>query len=223
MTWLLMILLLISGDITKLKKADGLYRQEKYEDAYKIYREELDKNPGDFELAFNAGNALYKMGKFDEAEKLFDHAKTLTKSATQSSAGQYNQSLANFKKKELEKSLSGLKDAIRQNPEDADAKANFEVISRLLKKQQQQQQQQQKDQNKQDKEQKKDDKQKQQDQKDQDKKDQKDQQKEQPQQSQIPKEQAQRLLDALKKNEKEALLKRKEMSGKVRKQVEKDW
>lgn len=223
MTWLLMVLLLISGDISKLKKADALYRQEKYEDAYKIYREELDKNPGNFELAFNAGNALYKMGKYDEAEKLFDHAKSLTKSATQSSAGQYNQSLVNLKKKELEKALTDMKNAIRQNPDDADAKANFEVISRLLKKQQQQQQQQQKDQKKQDKDQKKDDKQKQQDQKDQDKKDQKDQQKEQQQQSQIPKDQAERLLDALKKNEKEALLKKKEMSGKVRKQVEKDW
>lgn len=222
MIWTMLILLLLSGDVTKLKKADALYRSQKYEEAYAIYREELDKNPGDFELAFNAGNALYKMGKYEEAEKLFDQAKSLTNSAAKSSAGKYNQSLSNLKKKDLEKALTEMKEAIKQNPSDEDAKANFEVISRLLKKQQQQQQQQ-KDQKKKDKDDKKDEKQKQQEKNDQDKKDQKDQQKEQPRQSQIPKEQAQRLLDALKKNEKEALLKRKEMSGKVRRQVDKDW
>lgn len=218
---LISVLLLWGGDISRLKKADELYRQGKFDQALEIYQSELNKNPGDYATAFNVGNALFKSGKFDEAEKAWAHAKSLTQKPGNVSASAYNQAVADFQKRDLQEALKQTKEAIRMNPDDEDARANFEVLSRLLKKQQEQQKNNQKKDQKKDQDQKKDDKKE--DKKQQDQKNQEQNQKKQQQVSQIPKEQAQRLLDALKKNEKEALLKKKEMQSRSRKQVDKDW
>lgn len=238
--FLIVVMFLLSADISQLKKADELYKSGKYEEALTIYQQQLNEDPGNFKIAFNIGNSLLKLGRYDEAKKAFQRAESLTKYSDEASASYYNKSLTNAKSNEFENSLKDLKTAIRLNPDDSDAKANFEIVSRMLEKQKQQEQQQQKQnkqQNKDDKnkkenqkdqnsdDKKKEDQQKQQDQQKNDQQKKEEQQKEsQPQEAKISQEQAQRLLDAMKKNEKEQLLKRNEFQKQTgRKKAEKDW
>ncbi|NUQ80629.1 MAG: tetratricopeptide repeat protein [Bacteroidetes bacterium] len=224
MIWL--ILAFLSLDIGNLQKADLLYKKGQYAEALQLYQNEQKERPDDPLLAFNIGNTLMKLGRQDEAVRQYQLSESLTRSAPVAGKSAYNRALANMKQQEMEKALLDARQAVKLNPADPDARANAEVISRLIDLRQQQQKQQQnkddkKDQNKQD--QQKQEQQKQ----DQQKNDQKkqDQQKpdQQQQQATMPKEQAQRLLDALKKNEQEALLKKKEMQTRQRRKTDKDW
>jgi tetratricopeptide (TPR) repeat protein len=123
--------------------------------------------------------------------------------------------------KQYDKSIMAYKNALVNNPSDLDTKYNLEYAKMMLKKQQEQQK---KDQDKKD-----------QDKKDQDKKDQnKDQQKQDKQQDQknqqsqdqkkLSKEDANRMLEALKNDEKKTMQKVKKEKAKVQViGVEKDW
>jgi len=242
MNLILGLLLLFSADISQLKKADQYYRDGKYEDALIIYQAQLNEEPGNYSIAFNIGNTLYKLGRYDEAKKAFQRAESLTQSAEKSANSYYNQSLTGIKSEKTEEAIKDLKNAIKLNPEDKDARANFEIMSRLLDKKKQEQKQDKKDNKdqkdkdkKDDKNQDKDNKNQDQNKKDQEKKDKQDQQnkqdqkqqedkKKQQQQAKISPEQAARLLDAMKKNEKEQLLKRADFQKRNdRRKTDKDW
>lgn len=243
------VILLFSTDISQLKKADELYRNGKYEDALSIYQAQLNEDPSNYSIAFNIGNTLFKLGKFDDAKKAYQRAESLTQSAEKSANSFYNKSLAGIKSQQIEEAMKDLKTAIKLNPDDKDARANFEIVSRLLDKKKQEEKKQDQKQNKDQKN--KDDKNQQdknqqdknkQDQKNQDKKDQEqkdkqqqnqqnkedqqqpDQKKKQQQVAKISPEQAQRLLDAMKKNEKEQLLKKADFQKRTeRRKSDKDW
>lgn len=224
MMWL--VLALLFTDIGNLQKADLLYKKGQYAEALQIYQAEQKEKPDDPLLAFNIGNALMKLGRQDEAVRQYQLSESLTRSASVAGQSAYNRALANMKQQEMDKALQDARKAVKLNPDDPDARANVEVISRLIDLRQQQQNQQQNQDNKKDQkqqDQKKQDQQNQEKQKqDQQNKDQKNPDQQQ-QQATMPKEQAQRLLDALKKNEQEALLKKKEMQTRQRRKTEKDW
>ncbi len=137
MNLILGLLLFFSADISQLKKADQYYRDGKYEEALIIYQAQLNEEPGNFAIAFNIGNTLYKLGKFDEAKKAYQRAESLTQSAEKSANSYYNQSLTGIKSEKTEEAIKDLKNAIKLNPEDKDARANFEIMSRLLDKKKQ--------------------------------------------------------------------------------------
>lgn len=233
------LFLFIYGDISQLRRADELYKNGKYEDALTIYQQQLNEDPGNFNIAFNIGNTLLKLGRFEDSKKAFERANSLAKMANLAADSYYNKSISSVKSEDIESAMKDLRTAIRLNPNDKDARANYEIISRLLdKKKQEQKQDQKKDQNKDDKNKKenqKDDKsdnQKKEDQKKQQQEQQKNEQnkqeqekkQQQPQEAKISPEQAQRLLDAMKKNEKEQLLKKNDfMKRNDRRKAEKDW
>jgi Mg-chelatase subunit ChlI len=133
----------------------------------------------------------------------------------------------------LPQSIEAYKNSLRINPEDADAKYNLAFAQRLLKKTQQQQQQQQQQQNQdknedqkqdQNEDQKQDQQQQEQDRRqNEEMADQSSQQQGQPQQ--ISKEDAERILEALKNDEKETLENLMQAQIKSTRVVksEKDW
>jgi tetratricopeptide (TPR) repeat protein len=120
--------------------------------------------------------------------------------------------------KEYEKSILAYKNALMSNPKNVDTKYNLEYAKMMLKKQQQQQQQQK------DNKDQKDDKKDQKDQKDQDQNKKDDQQKQPQDQKKISKEDAERMLEALKNDEKNTMQKVKKQKAKVQViGIEKDW
>jgi tetratricopeptide (TPR) repeat protein len=216
-----------------IRDGNRSYKDSKFSDAEVNYRKALEKNkelvPGTFDL----GDALYKQGRYGEAAEQYGASAEKLKDPSLKAQALHNLGNALLKEQKLPESIGAYKGALKLNPNDADTKYNLEYAKALLQRQQQQQQQN-KDQKKDDK--KNQDKQKQDQQKqDQQKKDeqkqdqqkndeqkQKDQQQARQKKQQISKEDAERILEALKNEEKNV---QKKLHHKIpaRVKVEKDW
>jgi Ca-activated chloride channel family protein len=175
------------------------YKAGQYDQALKEYERLLQKKSDDPRLHFNAGASAYRNKQFDEAAKQFNATLSSPDLKLQGLA-YYNEGNALYHLGERnpdpkqrtefwEKAAQDYQSSMKLNPQDADAKFNYEFVKKRLEElKQQQQQQQQSQQN--DKDQKQDQDQQQQQQ--QDKNQQKpEQQKNQDQQQQQQQQQAQ--------------------------------
>lgn len=222
----------------RVRQGNNEYDDGNFQEAEKEYRKSLMEKPGYVKGTFNLGDAMYEQENYEESNKLFTEVTERITTPEQKSSAYYNLGNTYMKENKFQESIEAYKNSLRLVPNDTNAKYNLEYARKKLKEQQQQQQQQdkdnqdkdKKDQDKEDQD-KKDQNQKDQDQdkkdqdkKDQDKKDQnqdknnekKDQeQKQQPQQ--ISKQDAQRMLDALKNDEKKTLQKLQKQKAKAAK------
>ena len=224
--------------------------EQHFLDAEVDYKKALDQNKDFLKADFNLGDALYKQGRYEEAISKFDEIiqkspNNVVKGSSYHNIG--NAHLQQFMKdpknsEALDQSIEAYKNALRNNPGDNEARYNLEMAKRLKYQQQQQQQQQQQDNQQQDQDQQKNKEQQQQENQQQEKDNKKDKEQQQQQQqkdkkndknkeqeaeataNEMTKEEAERLLEAL-KNEEEKLqdkLKKKKASG-AKKYIEKDW
>jgi len=166
------------------------YKQGNYDQALKDYQKLLQRHNEDPRLHFNAGAAAYRDKKFDQAAKEFDAALAASDLKLQE-LSYYNHGNTLFqlgqqnpdptKKTETWKgALKDFESSLKLNPQDPDAKFNYEFVKKRLEELKQQQQQQNKsDQNKQDQK----DQQQQQNQQNQDSQKDKDQQQQKSEQS----------------------------------------
>ena len=168
------------------------YKAGQYDQALKEYERLLQKKSDDPRLHFNAGAAAYRNQQFDEAAKQFN-ATLASPDLKLQGLAYYNEGNALYHLGErnpdpkqahgvLGESRSRITRArMKLNPQDADAKFNYEFVKQKLEElKQQQQQQQQSQQDKQDQKQNQDQQQQQEDQNQQ----KQDQQKQQDQQQQ---------------------------------------
>jgi Ca-activated chloride channel homolog len=206
---------------------NDLYKDQKYTDAEVNYRKALEKEKGELHATYNLGNALYKQQKSAEAAKEYDNVMQSAADAKVKSEAYYNMGNTFAQGQDYQNAIKGYINALKLNPDDADAKYNLSYALRMLKQQQQKQQNKNnKDQNKQDQKNKNQDKQDQnkQDQnkqnQQQNKQDQQQQQKHQ--ERQISKAEAERILAVLKNNEKDVQKKLRAKAA-VRPRGEKDW
>lgn len=86
---------------------------------------------------FNAGDALYKMGRFDESLREFSSA-VVGRSDSTTAMAYYNIGNAFFKLRDLRSAVEAYKRALLIKPDDEDAKYNLELALRLLKEQENQ-------------------------------------------------------------------------------------
>jgi len=199
----------------KVTEGNRLYSEEKFDEANNKYQDALLEDPGSPLIQFNVGNVLYKKKNYEKA--LEGYSKSLdTDDPLLQSQTYYNMGNTLYRQGKLLESILAYERALKLNPDDQDAKYNLEFVRNKLKEnakpqQQNQQKQQQKQQGQQNKDQ----------QNQQQKKEEEQQQAaEQQQKKEMSKEAAERLLDALKENQKD-MKKQTQGPGKVR--VEKDW
>jgi tetratricopeptide (TPR) repeat protein len=248
--FIIVIYLLLQGSVLfaqkekkYIHKGNQLYQEKKYAEAEASYRQSVDKSKASVEGNFNLGDALYKQKKFDNAvQKFTDIASSSNDKAVKAKA-YHNLGNSLLESKKLEESIAAYKKSLMSNPKDDETRYNLVYAQEKLKQQQQQQnkdknkdknkkdqdkkdkdkEDKNKDQNKDNKDQQNKDKDKQdQDKKDQDKKDQQNGQ--QPQPDKLSKEDAERMLEALKNEEKNTQdkLKNKKAKG-VKGRIVKDW
>lgn len=185
-----------------IRQGNREYEKSRYSESEILYRKALDKNKQSADAVFNAGDALYKQEKYEDAGKQFIENINLNEDSNKKSAGFYNLGNSFLKSNKLKESIDAYKNSLRLNPQNLEAKYNLAYAQDLLQQQQQQQQQNQdQQQQKQDKNNQDQNKEKEQDQSD--NKEQQDQQ-QQPQQDDqaISKEDAERILNALENDEK---------------------
>jgi Ca-activated chloride channel family protein len=217
-------------------------------EAANSYKKALKEKQDYYKANFNLGAAYYKTadlirtGKipspdkrmtadsaaniiFNQAAEQFDVVAKSVSNADTIQKAWHNYGNAKLMQKSFEDAILGYKKALKLNPKDEDTRYNLAYAQRELKKQQDQQKKNDKD--------KKDDKKdgdKPEDKKDKGEKDKKDinnpndKDKQEAQQPQMSKEQAEKMLNALKNDEKKMQALRKKKGDPAQKvKVEKDW
>ena len=214
------------------------YEEKKYTDAEVDFRKVVENSPKNFEANFNLGTSYYKQEKYEDAIKSFTSSLESTTDNESRAKVFHNIGNSLLKSNKFEQSIEAYKNALKFNPNDQDTKYNLSYALELLKNKDKDKNKQDKnDQNKKDQD-KQDQQQQNQDQqnKDKNKQDQKQnpqpqdqeskqdntKQPQQPKEIKISKDEAQRILDALKNNEKDLQKLLRKKTGKVKK-TDKDW
>ena len=223
------ILLLIVNVSFSQDKGKTAYENGNYNDARLYYENILRSRENDNAAKYGLGVSAYKQNDIEGALSALKET-TNTDDKILASKSYYN--LANILREsgEMEESLEYYKKSIVLNPEDKDAKINYELLKQTLKQQQDQQQdqqqqdQQQQDQQQQDQQQQDQQQQdqQQQDQQQQDQQQQDQQQQDQQQQSELnKKKEAEAILNALR--DKEKINQKFQIKKAASRKMEKDW
>ncbi len=147
----------------EVKRGNLLYNKGKFEEALKKYEQAVADSP-DLDITnFNLGAALYKTESYQAAARHFEKS-LLTEDQSLEQKASYNTGNADYKygiSKEdtdlagavglLKKSLRRYRRAIELDPEDKDAKHNYEFVKKELERLQKKLEQQPKEQQKQEK------------------------------------------------------------------------
>ena len=228
----------------QLREGNRRYAKEQYDQAEVAYRKALERDSSDFRGQYNLANDLYRQEKYDEAARHYGQAlaaKDVTKQQrAQTLHNQGNSYLQAARGSEqmqgLQQAVNCYQESLKLDPKNDDTRYNLAYARRLLQQQQQQQQQQQNQQN-QNKDQQQQQQQNQQQQQDNQDQQQQNQPQEGQQQQQQPqdrqqqqagqerkKQDAERMLEAVKNNEKQTLRDKARAAQKVRvRKTEKDW
>ena len=241
------------ADRSMLREGNKSYNNKRFEEAEVTYRRALEQDSNDFRGQYNLASALYREKKYDEAARHFakatenqniskhDRARSLHNmgnSFVQAGLADEQQAMQNFSQ-----AVNAYQESLKLEPKDEDTRYNLAYARRLLQQAQQQQQgggsdQKNQDQQKNQQQQQQGDNQQQQDQRQQQQNQQGDQQQQQqPQQGREQQQQhkqakptdqkrqdAERMLEAVKNNERQTLKEqsRKEQTATVR-HTDKDW
>lgn len=196
----------VAGGRPKVKEGNKYYAQGKFDQALNKYQDALIDDPESPEIHFNIGDALYKKKKYQEALKSYQKALIAEDVLLQSKA-YYNIGNTLYRLGRLPESILAYKKALEINPNDMDAKYNLEFVRNKLKQNLKRQsmagQRQQQIQAKPQAEQQK-------------------QRKGQERKQEMSKEEAERILDALKRDE-EKVQKRRRIKVAGSYKVDKDW
>jgi len=204
-----------------IRQGNKQYEEGKFKEAEIDYRKAIEKSPKSFKGEYNLGNSQYKQQNWEEAGRSYTNSaeKMKPENSKGKAAAYYNLGNTLLKAEKYPESVEAYKQSLRLNPKDEDTRYNLSYALKKLN-QQQQQQQQKKDDKKDNNQDKKDKQQQNQQQDQQNKPDDKQQQ----QKQQISKQDAERMLQALKNDEQKTMDKVKKQKVKpVQVQIEKDW
>ena len=234
-----------------VEEGNRLFSEGKYDEALTKYSKAQVELPQSPEIYYNIGDAQYGKGDYEKSSALFQKAGESEDISLNARAG-YNLGNTLFREEKYQEAIAAYKASLKLNPEDKDAKFNFELARHRLKKQQQDKQQQQdrkeqekekeeqEQEDKQDKEEKEERKEKedQQQQENKDKSDQPDQkhqpppeegeeeerpQPNKPDEQEMNQEDVERLLDAMLAEEEDQRVKQMEQQRGRMPEVLKDW
>lgn len=212
-----------------VRQGNRQYNSENFSEAEEYYGKSLNKDSTYAKAGYNMGNALYKQNNYEEALKYYSKAidsddKKIRENALYNSGNAYLKKAVNDMQKgeqsdALKNAIESYINVLKDNPEHEDAKHNL-AYSLQLQQQQQQNQGGGGENNEENKDNK--DEQNQNQQQNQQQQEQENQQQEQQsKENETKKSDAERMLEAIKSNEKKVMERQK---VKVRgAKVEKDW
>ncbi len=108
------------------------YQEGRYDDALKLYSQAQVESPEAPEIHLNIGNVFYRKGDFDKAREAYRKAWQARDQALAESA-RYNSGTAGLSSGDLEGAVQDFREALRLDPSDADARRNLELALLRLK------------------------------------------------------------------------------------------
>ena len=200
-------------------EGNKLYKQGKYQEATRRYQDAAVEKPESFVLQYNLANALQQSQDYAQALQSYQRALELG-DTNQLASAFYNLGNSLYRIEQYQEAAAAYKQTLELDPSDRDAKYNFELALKKMQEQSSQQQKQKKQNQKQnqsnqqnqqnqkqqqpEQSQDKSQQKKQEEQKQEQKPEQKpEQSQEKPTQSQLNKQEAERILEALDQKEKE--------------------
>lgn len=109
-----------------IQAGNDFYKQQQYDQAATEYKKAITNEPANNKAKFNLANTLVKQKKPDEAIKSFTEISDNTKEAELKSKAFYNKGAVLSQQKKLEESIEAYKNALRQNPDDKEARENLQ-------------------------------------------------------------------------------------------------
>lgn len=201
-------------------KGSHFFKKKQYQKAMKKYSAALLRAPESKVLHYNLGSAYYKLNNYEQALKEYEKALGVSDKIKRSQV-YYNMGNSYYRMNKYKEAIDSYVETLKLNPNDKDAKYNIEVIREKMKNnpQKKQQNQNNQQQNKNKKQNQKNQQNKQNGQKNKSQQNQQSQKK-----GEISKKEAERILNALKDDEKKAQKKESQkMQVRGGRYVEKDW
>jgi Ca-activated chloride channel family protein len=200
----------------ELREGNNLYFNGKYGASEKYYADALKKKNDYYKANFNLGDAYYKQGKMTDAIGQFDAFIKNTNNKDTLAKAFHNMGNSYLKTKSYEDAIKAYKNSLKFNPKDEDTRYNLAYARKKMEEQKKQNQGKDNKENKDNKNQQKKDNKGNKDKKN---------EKQQEQKSQMSKDEAQRMLEALKNAEQKLQLQRKQKGDKEaeKKTIDKDW
>lgn len=186
-----------------------LYKEGKFDEAILEYKKAAETNPANGTIPFNLGNAIFKKDGFEEALAAYNKSIELSKDNNSREMNTYNKGVVYTKQKKLNESIIEYKNALKIDPNDAEARHNLQKALFELRKQNQPNEKQ--------------DQQKKQQQQQQQQKDQQKNQQQQKQQSNFNRKQVEQLMKALRQKEQDIQQKMQQSRSRGTSQPDKDW
>ncbi len=117
--------------VSRNEAAGALYDAGRYEEALQAYKEALVERPESARLHLNVGDALFQLGDFEGALGEFERVSAADDPAL-AALGHYNKGNAHFQLQDYAAAVEAYKQALQRAPGDADAKANLELALQRL-------------------------------------------------------------------------------------------
>jgi len=127
-----------------ISAGNEFYKQQQYDKAAEEYKKAITANPANGTAKFNLANTMTKQGKQGEAMRSLTEIADNTKETDLKSKSFYNKGVILTQQKRLEESIESYKNALRQNPDDKEARENLQKALLELKKKEKPKQQDQK-------------------------------------------------------------------------------
>ena len=117
--------------VSRNEAAGALYDAGRYEEALQAYKEALVERPESARLHLNVGDALFQLGDFEAALGEFERVSAADDPAL-AALGHYNKGNAHFQLQDYAAAVEAYQQALQRAPGDADAKANLELALQRL-------------------------------------------------------------------------------------------
>jgi len=108
------------------KKGNEAYENADYVLAEELYRAALDDDPDNARIYFNLGNALAKQGKVEDAIQMYLQYSAMVETPEEKSQAEYNIGTVLSESQQWKPAVQHLRNALKYNPTDIEAKHNFE-------------------------------------------------------------------------------------------------